>query len=206
MLTLIDFQKAMDEVTEGIKKLGGGKAVTVGIHEDAGAVEGGELTMAQLGAVHEFGAQINHPGGTSYGYASRAAAERGEVRFLGKGGKGRGRQAEFFGYAQPGVTEAHIIDIPARPWLVPGAESGSQQYLRVIESGLAKQDDFDSILAKVGVKAEDAVKLFMTNLSSPPNAPSTIAAKGSDNPLIDSGAMRASVTSVVQSGKLEEGL
>lgn len=155
-LKLIDFQKAFDEVTQAVKSLGGGKVVTVGIHEDAGDHEGTDLTMAQLGAVLNFGTE-----------------------------DGR---------------------IPARPWLEPGVMSGTAAYLRKIETGLAVGKPFDLILADVGVIAEDRVKLYMTELRTPANAPSTIERKGSDNPLIDTGALRQSVTSVVQSGKLEEGL
>lgn len=209
MITLktIDFQKAVDEVSQAIKALGGNKSVTVGIHEGAGVHEGGEITMAQLGAVHEFGTEIEHPGGTTYGYRNMRDAQSGaRKQFLGKANRGRSLQDVYFGYELPGVTQAHTITIPARPWLVPGVESGTAEYLKVIESGLQKDLPFDTILAKVGNKAEGLTRLYMRNLRTPPNAPSTIAKKGSDNPLIDSGAFVQSVTSAVQSTPLQEGL
>ncbi|BCQ68236.1 hypothetical protein PEQA60_22260 [Pseudomonas sp. Eqa60] len=64
----------------------------------------------------------------------------------------------------------------------------------------------DQILEAVGVVAEAAVKVYMTELRTPPNAASTIRQKGSSNPLIDTGAMRQSVTHKVSIGPASEGL
>lgn len=189
-------QAAKFAIQEALKKLMTDKTVTVGIHEDAGNVESDDLTMAGLGAIHEFGADINHPGGTSYGYASKAAAERGEVRFLKSGS----------GFMELGVTEAHQIKIPARPWLSPGVASGNDQYVKIIEKELANGGSADSALEKVGVVAVGKVKKYMTDLKTPPNAPSTIKKKGSSNPLIDSGAMRQSVDYNVGGGSMRNGL
>jgi hypothetical protein len=64
----------------------------------------------------------------------------------------------------------------------------------------------DQILESVGVVASSAVKVYMTELKTPPNAASTIRKKGSSNPLIDTGAMRQSVTHQVAIGPASEGL
>jgi len=45
----------------------------------------------------------------------------------------------------------------------------------------------------LGQRHEGQVKETITSLATPPNAPATIALKGSSNPLIDSGQMRQSV-------------
>ena len=195
-LDLIGFQELEDAVSKELAALRSDKIVTVGIHEEAGNVEKDDLTMASLGAIHEFGAEINHPGGTSYGYASKAAAERDEVRFLKKGA----------GYMEIGVTGPHKINIPARPWLEPGVVSATDAVMKTIQDGVEQGKDMGDILEAVGVVASGAVRVYMTELKTPPNAPSTIRKKGSANPLIDSGAMRASVTHKVQGGKVEEGL
>ncbi len=195
-VTVKNTQAAKFAIQEALKKLMTDKTVTVGIHEDAGNVESDDLTMASLGAIHEFGADINHPGGTSYGYANKAAAERGDVRFLKSGS----------GFMELGVTEAHKINIPARPWLSPGVASGNAHYVKIIERELANGGSADSALEKVGVVAVGKVQKYMTDLKSPPNAPSTIKKKGSSNPLIDSGAMRQSVTFNVSASKNSEGL
>lgn len=195
-LSLVDFQKAQAEIQKAMREFIGGKVVTVGIHEEAGNVESGDLTMASLGAVHEFGADINHPGGTSYGYASKAAADRGEVRFLKSGS----------GYAELGVTGPHKINIPARPWLNPGVESATKEIIQTIQDKTDGGAGLDETLEAVGAVAAGAVKVYMTELKSPPNAASTIRKKGSANPLIDSGAMRASVTYKAGIEPVEEGL
>jgi hypothetical protein len=152
--------------------------------------------MAGLGATHEFGADIKHPGGTSYGYASKAAADRDEVRFLKDGA----------GYMVLGVTQPHDINIPARPWLEPGVESATPEVLATIQDGMDEGKTMDQIIESIGVVAEGAVKVYMTELKTPPNAASTIRNKGSSNPLIDTGAMRQSVTHKVSVGPVTEGL
>lgn len=195
-LDLIGFQELEDAVSKDLAALRSDKIVTIGIHEEAGNVESDDLTMASLGAIHEFGADIDHPGGTSYGYASKAAADRDQVRFLKKG----------TGYMELGVTGPHKINIPARPWLEPGVASGTDEILKTIQDGVEQGKDMDAILETVGVVAAGAVRVYMTELKTPPNAPSTIRKKGSANPLIDTGAMRQSVTHQVQGGKVEEGL
>ncbi|MFL1558580.1 hypothetical protein [Pseudomonas sp. O11] len=195
-LTLIGFQELQDELAKELNALKSNKVVTVGIHDEAGDVESGDLTMASLGATNEFGADIKHPGGTSYGYASKAAADRDEVRFL-KTGKG---------YMELGVTQAHTINIPARPWLEPGVASATPEVLLTIQDGMEAGKSMDQILEAVGVVAAGKVKVYMTDLKTPPNAASTIRKKGSSNPLIDTGAMRQSVTHQVSIGPASEGL
>jgi hypothetical protein len=195
-ITVENVQGAKDAIEQAIKKLMTDKMVTIGIHEDAGQVESGDLTMASLGAIHEFGANINHPGGTSYGYANKSSAERGEVRFLKSGS----------GFMELGVTGPHQINIPARPWLLPGVRSGNAEYIKIIARELENGGTPETALNKVGVKAVAFVQKYMTDLRDPPNAPSTIAKKGSSNPLIDSGAMRQSVTYKLTSDKPDEGL
>ncbi|MCY1185956.1 hypothetical protein D9M73_267810 [compost metagenome] len=64
------------------------------------------------------------------------------------------------------------------------------------------------LLEQMGNLAEGHVKQEITDLKDPPNAKSTIAKKGSDNPLIDSGHMRQSIRYVIDDGSepIEEGL
>lgn len=195
-LNLVDFQKAQDVLKQELERFMGDKFVTVGIHEEAGNIEDGTMTMAGLGALQHFGGDIDHPGGTSYGYTSRKAAEDGKVRFL-KPGKG---------YMVLGQTEAHVITIPARPWLDVGVASGTQKIVRAIRSAIANGKTPDETLEIIGLTAVGAVKKYMTDLKTPPNAPSTIRKKKSSNPLIDTGAMRASVTHSIVQQKPEEGL
>lgn len=194
--TVTGAESAIDAIQKAIEEFATDNFVTIGIHEDAGQHESDDITNAQLGAVHEFGADIDHPGGTSFGFASKAAADRNEVRFLKKGK----------GFIELGVTGPHKINIPARPWLTPGVQSGNEEYLQIIMRAVEAGDPLSIALERVGVVAASKVQLFMTQLKSPANAPSTIKKKGSSNPLIDSGALRQSVTFKITSTEPTEGL
>lgn len=163
----------------------------VGIHESAGATEDGAMTVATLGAIQHFGADIKHPGGTRY--------------VIGKDGKAKFVSNDFTGPVA-GVTQPHTITIPPRPWLDKGAESGAKEYLDTVREGIMDGLDAKRIMVRVGNEAEGAIKQYILDLNSPPNKPSTIQRKGSSNPLIDTGNMRESVTSVVVSRKPMEGM
>lgn len=104
------------------------------------------------------------------------------------------------------IQEFGAGNTPARPWLNPGVASGNVEYVSIIEQTLADGGTPEQALNKIGVVAVAKVQKYMTDLRTPPNAPSTIKAKGSSNPLIDSGALRQSVTYKVTSGKPTEGL
>lgn len=102
-----------------------------------------------------------------------------------------------------GTEDGHI---PARPWLDTGVESGTRDILDTIRSAAAKGLPLDTVLEQVGVVAAGAVQEYITDLRTPPNAPSTIEKKGSDNPLVDNGHLRAAVTYAVTSDKPTEGI
>ena len=94
-------------------------------------------------------------------------------------------------------------NIPARPWLDAGVQSGNAEYAEIIaENG----DDLESALELIGVVAVGRTQEYMTNLSTPENALSTIKKKGSSNPLIDTGNLRQSVTYSTTNIKPEEGI
>lgn len=150
-VTISGIEEAKRQLGQEIKKLASDKTVLVGIHEDAGSTDDGDLTMAQLGAIQHFGTQT----------------------------------------------------IPARPWLDVGVKSGTQDYLEVIEN---HSDDIDNALEIIGQIAVGKVQQYMADLQDPPNAPNTIAKKGSSNPLIDTGALRQSVTYSITNTKPKEGL
>lgn len=84
--------------------------------------------------------------------------------------------------------------IQPRAWLIPGVKSAEQDMKDTVAHGLESGESVERIIQQVGVVAAGAVQQYMTDLQYPPNAPSTIAQKGSSNPLIDSGALRASVS------------
>lgn len=86
---------------------------------------------------------------------------------------------------------------PARPF-IRGAFDEKQRDLtrlkaRLWNQVLAGRLDTRRALGLLGQTHEDQIKVYMTELSAPENAASTVAAKGSSNPLIDTGRLRASI-------------
>lgn len=110
-------------------------------------------------------------------------------------------------YGNPHNTlHGNPAPIPARPWLVPGVESATQDIADVIQEAVAGGATLDDTMEQIGAFAAGATQQYMTNLREPPNSQYTIDQKGSSNPLIDTGALRASVTYKVTKDKPEEGI
>lgn len=84
--------------------------------------------------------------------------------------------------------------IPARPWLDKGVERGAKRLAKHAAHCLKSGMEPRQMLASMGNMAVGEVKDYITDLDTPPNAPSTIRQKKSSSPLIDTGAMRQAVT------------
>ena len=88
--------------------------------------------------------------------------------------------------------------IPSRPFILNAIRKNRSKYLEAMKTAGAKilrgEATLDQTMRKLGILAQGDIQQEITNLRTPPNAPSTIAAKGSDNPLIDTGEMRSKVT------------
>lgn len=186
-----DLQIARDIIKKELESLATRKNATIGIHEDAGIHEGG-ITNAHLGATLNYGAEIDHPGGTRY-----TKTADGKARFISNDSTAPAM----------GVTGPHKINIPARPWLVPGAESGRKEQIEAfVETFVKTGGNSEAALEAAAATAVGNVQQYMTDLKDPANSPVTIAKKGSSNPLIDTGSLRGSVTYKINNVKPEEGL
>lgn len=157
-------------------------AVTVGIHKDEGQHDDAEMTMARLGAIHEYGAKINHPGGTRY------VVSKGRARFVSN---------SFVGPVM-GVTAPHTITIPERSFLRSTMASNRKEYQKAIRNITKKamKGDYDvkQAMGRLGRRAEGDVKKTMRDMKTPGNAESTKRQKkGVDNPLIDTGQLLNSI-------------
>lgn len=90
------------------------------------------------------------------------------------------------------------LGVPERSFLRSTADENAEDYGKAIERAIL--DDLEggrSVvdgLDRVGMRAVRDVKRKIRDLKDPPNAPNTIAKKGSSNPLVDQGAMRQAVT------------
>lgn len=95
-------------------------------------------------------------------------------------------------------------EIPARQFMKFAAEMWEREFPKVLKkflpSVLGGTMSIDEFLTEIGKRARDAVKKAISDGDYAPLAPSTIAAKGSSTPLIDTGTMMRSVTFEVRRG------
>lgn len=97
-----------------------------------------------------------------------------------------------------GVSEGGRWKIPPRPFFRNAIDTNRAAFNsfrnRQYENTLAGLIDVDQAIGNIGEWLAAKVKRSIVRLRTPPNAPATIARKGSSNPLIDTGQMRQSVT------------
>lgn len=98
-----------------------------------------------------------------------------------------------------------LFKIPPRPFLEPAIDANKEniatQQGKVLKSALEnKREQARAELVKLGLYGQRVVKDWFTNSENnwPPNAPSTIARKGSDRPMIDTGQLRNAITYVLR--------
>lgn len=108
--------------------------------------------------------------------------------------------------ASLGAAHHYGVGVPKRPFLDVGVATAEREYLAILKKAVEKGQTLQEALDAIGVTAAFAVQQFMTDLKSPPNDPATIKRKGSSNPLIDTGALRQSISSKTQTTKPKEGL
>ncbi|HCT5325253.1 TPA: hypothetical protein OT022_001668 [Morganella morganii] len=99
-----------------------------------------------------------------------------------------GNQVAQVGYIQEyGAPEAKI---PPRPFFRAVINEGKQAWPAILASGVEHyQGDVKSALALLGEQIVGELSQSVRDWNSPPNAPATIAKKGFNKPLIDTGQM-----------------
>lgn len=90
------------------------------------------------------------------------------------------------------------IVLPERSFLRTTFDEKNDEWFKFVKKQIPKllneQTNARTICERLGAKMVGDIKIKLTQLSDPPNAPSTIAQKGSSNPLIDSGGLRMRIT------------
>lgn len=173
------------------QKLSKNNAVYVGIPKATQPYEDG-TQLAVIAAAHEFGADIDHPGGVPYGYGTQKDAEEGKVRFLKKGQ----------GFMVLGETKPHKIKIPERSFL-RNPLRGSQKkialaFRKTMKMVMKGELTMFQALSQIGAKGASISQEAISAGIDPPNSPETIARKGSSTPLVDQGRLRQAITHVVE--------
>lgn len=79
----------------------------------------------------------------------------------------------------------------------------SRRFTQIAKSISNGSYNVDRKLKLIGLEQEKKTKKTLTDLKHPPNAPSTIKAKGSSNPLIDTGELRSKISSRVVPKKVK---
>jgi hypothetical protein len=180
------------EALKGFK----GKKVQVGWFEtDRYPAEEGESvgkSIAEVARLLEFGGTIQHPGGTTY---------IDDAIVKGKGAGARFVNAKTFEGQETKKTKPHAIVIPPRPFMRLAARNfmSKRTAIQATITNKAMKGEITAAqaLARVGLVMENEVVKSMKNGNWIPNAPSTIARKGFDKPLIETGLMWKSVSSKV---------
>jgi len=91
--------------------------------------------------------------------------------------------------------------VPARPFILPPFLKNKKKYRAILTAAFkqslaqGRPDDFDRALGLVGMSMQADIRNYVTqgaNLAT--NAPSTIKAKGSSRPLVDTGNLLQSIS------------
>ena len=195
----------LKKLDEFIKAMNRRISIKVGIigEEATQKHEGTDLTNAELGAVHEFGATINHPGGTPY-----RIKKDGMAQFVSKD-KGKDLPK----------TKPHTITIPARSFLREPilGKDGKKEIIKTVSNEIAdyyQASDFSTVNANkiidetVHLVAETALLRVQTALSDnkiqPPTKPRSKKQRkyNPNNPtLIDRGDLARSISYEIKETK-----
>ena len=92
-----------------------------------------------------------------------------------------------------GVPEKRI---PPRPFMKRTVDGNSRKWKNLVKNDIknSKKPDLQNTLNKLTTKVINDIQTTINELMFPPNAESTIRKKGFNNPLIDTGTMRDTVT------------
>ena len=92
--------------------------------------------------------------------------------------------------------------IPERSFIRSTTDEERKNVDRLIDKGLDKikqgHGDVRDVLDRVGLYMTAKIQKKIVDLRTPPNAPATVARKGSSNPLIDTGQLRQSITHITK--------
>lgn len=82
---------------------------------------------------------------------------------------------------------------PPRPFMRTLVQNHRKIWRKILQDELPKEDDAHTALATLAEYMVDDLKDYIKIWTYPPNAPSTIAKKGFNDPLVDTGRMMDSV-------------
>lgn len=188
----IEGSKLLERHKSALKQISG-MSVEAGWFESARyPTQNGQpgIPVAEVARIQEFGGEIEHPGGTKYIRDAIVGDRFVGTRFV---------KNDFPGEHE--VTKPHKIIIPARPFM---RHAWSNFLVRRVQLQKQLATDIlsgkvtpDKALGKIALVLEGLIAKSIRDGNWTPNAPSTVAAKGFDKPLIDTSHMLQSLSSKV---------
>ena len=150
-------------------------------------LSGGEALEAKL---RELAARVSGKSTLNIGFLEGATASDGTPM---------ANIAAVNEFGAVGAGKSRTVTIPARPFFRNMIAEKNGEWGPAL-GALLKQDDYDAsrALDTLGTGIVGQLQESIRNFSDPPNAPATIAKKGFDKPLIDTGDMSRAVDHEVE--------
>lgn len=99
-------------------------------------------------------------------------------------------------------NEYGFKNIPSRPFFRQTIQEQKKNWSVLMMDGIAAGYDLEKCFGLVGTQMQGDVQMSITQWTSPPNAPSTVAKKGFQKPLIETSLMRDSIKYEIVEGKM----
>lgn len=120
----------------------------------------------------------------------------GQPRYFGKRKEVTAAQVAAFNEYGGGHT-------PPRPFIRTCLQKNFHKWVRYFDKNWLQTPDIRQTLWKLGDKIKGDLSETVIGWTTPPNAPSTVMAKGFNNPLVDSGNMSSDFIEIEVSGSGE---
>lgn len=190
-----------------LKQLGD-KHVDVGLFGKDSNVDKEGVNLVTLGRVHEFGMTIRPKNKKALAVPLEAAKGRRPADVPGlfrPKGKNVLVVADGKGRIKPMFVLLKSVTIPERSFLRAGFDRHIGEINAMVDSQvdsiLHNKINPDTYLDMLGLHFAGLIQHFaIYEVKSPPNAPLTVANKGSSNPLVDTGRMIGAIRHEVRKG------
>ena len=171
--------------------------------------QGAEAFFKRMAGLTKLAAYVGVPTATSKDRSDQLLAIAGKTKNkkklarLKKAAAGDINNAELLFIHTKGSPKRHI---PARPVIEPAIEAQgnkeaiSNEIAQSVKASIAgDHDNAVKRMRRAALQGQSVSRAWFTDPRNnwAPNAPSTIKRKGSDRPLIDTGALRASIQGIV---------
>lgn len=162
------------------------KSIKVGFLEGS-TYPGGTINVPTVAMINEYGAQITIPAHETTVYRKTNASGTGFLR------NGKFVKKKAANFSSTHAVGEHTVTIPPRPFFRNCITKNSPSWGDDAAKLLKADPDTNKVATKMGQLIKGQLQQSITDFDDPGNAPSTIAKKKFDKPLIDSGFMKSRV-------------